>query len=123
MTVNFMDSATARFAAQGLGLALVLCIFCIQRFRWKHNQRKGKKKFGFYPTTYALGNAFQQLQLFVKPDVENILAEKLKEDAEEDDEGGTDDPAKHLERQLKRIRRGERIDRLTTILPDGDRRS
>lgn len=112
-----MDSMTAYFGMQGIALLLVLGIVCIQRFLWRRSQRSGRKRRRFYPTNYALGNAFQQLQLFVAPNTDYTIEEKLKEDAEDDDEGGPDDPAKHLERQLKRIRRGERIETLTTILP------
>jgi hypothetical protein len=75
---------------------------------------------GFYPSTYALGIAFQQIQQFVTPSMEYTIEEKLKVDAEDDDEGGPDDPAKHLERQLRRIRTGERIEVLTTLHPNGD---
>lgn len=113
-----MDSTTAYFGLQGIALLLTLCIVCIQRLLWRRNRRSGSKRRRFYPTNYALGNAFQQLQLFVAPNAEYTIEEKLKEDAEEDDDGGSDDPAKHLERQLKRIRRGERIETLTTILPE-----
>src|ERR1700739_679703 len=113
-----MDFMTACFGLQGMGLLLTLCIICIQRFLWRRNQRSGGRRRRFYPTNYGLGNAFQQLQLFVAPNTEYTIEEKLKEDAEDDDEGGSDDPAKHLERQLRRIRRGERIETLTTILQE-----
>jgi hypothetical protein len=111
-----MDYTTFCFALQGVGLALLFCIVCIQRLLWRGGQHRGKKRRRFYPTNYTMGNAFQQLQLFVAPNAEYTIEEKLKEDAEDDDEGGSDDPAKHLERQLKRIRRGERVDKLTTML-------
>jgi hypothetical protein len=118
-----MDSATALFALQGIGLVLFLCIAFAQRFLWKLGWRRREKGPRFYPTNYVLGNAFQQLQQFVAPSTEYTIEEKLKEEAEEDDDGGADDPAKNLERQLRRIRRGERVATLTTILPDCDRRS
>jgi hypothetical protein len=45
--------------------------------------------------------------------VRYLIAEKLEEPSEDD--GGDDlaDPAIHLERQLRRIRRGEQVERLT----------
>jgi hypothetical protein len=58
----------------------------------------------------------QNLQVFTRPTVAYVLEEKYDEDAEEDDDGGPDDPTAHLKRQLKRIRRGESIDTLTVRL-------
>jgi len=114
-----MDVTTFRLALQGVGLILLFCIVCLQRFLWRRGRRRSRRR--FYPTNYTMGNAFQQLQQFVAPSTEYTLEEKLKEDAEDDDEGGSDDPAKHLERQLKRIRRGERVEKLTTILSNEDK--
>jgi hypothetical protein len=102
-------------ALQGLPLLVIACAFVLKR-----NKRSSKKRRGFYPTTFALGIAFQQIQLFVAPNTEHTIAEKLREQAEHDDDGGPDDPARHLDRQLRRIRRGERIDVLTTLLPNRD---
>jgi hypothetical protein len=48
-----------------------------------------------------------------------VIEEKLDEKADEDDEGGPDDPTRHLHRQAARIRRGERLDRLTVLLRRG----
>ncbi len=63
-----------------------------------------------------MGNAFQTLQVLAQPEVQHILEEKQQEDADEDDEGDPDDPAAHLEQQLKKIRNGEKVDRLTVRL-------
>jgi hypothetical protein len=115
-----MYLATAFFALPGVVIVLCLCAFVFRRHLWRHRVRRGKKRFGFYPTTYALGLAFQMIQTFYAPNMEYTIAEKIKEEAEEDDDGGSDDPAKHLERQLKRIRRGERLDTLTARMRDSD---
>ncbi|HZD51065.1 MAG TPA: hypothetical protein VE178_20160, partial [Silvibacterium sp.] len=114
-----MKTVAVLFALQGLPIVLAFFAFIYERAGWKCRKRLGKRR-GFYPTTFALGIAFQQIQLFVAPSMDHTIAEKLKEEAEEDDEGGPDNPARHLDRQLKRIRRGERIDTLTTLLPNRD---
>jgi len=103
-------------ALQGLPLLVIACAFLLKRIGGS-----GKNRRGFYPTTFALGIALQQIQLFVAPNTEYTIAEKLREEAEHDDDGGPDDPARHLDRQLRRIRRGERLDVLTTLLPNRDR--
>ena len=43
------------------------------------------------------------------PSAKILLAEKCDEEADEDDSGDPDSPQKLLHRQLKRIRRGEKI--------------
>ena len=115
-----MKCVATLLALQGLPLMLAACAFMYQRYRWKRRRRAEKKRFGFYPTNYALGIALQQIQLFVAPSTEYTIEEKLKEKAEENDEGGPENPPRHLERQLRRIRRGERIGMLTTLLPNRD---
>jgi hypothetical protein len=115
-----MSSTAVLFALPGLPLVMIFCAFFFQHYRWKRRRRLGNKRWGFYPSTYALGIAFQQIQLFVAPNAECLISEILKEQAEEDDDRGTQDPARDLERQLRRIRRGERIDTLTTLLPNRD---
>jgi hypothetical protein len=44
-----------------------------------------------------------------------VLAEKFDDEADDDDEGDPDHPGKHLHRQLRRIRRGEKVERLTVL--------
>jgi hypothetical protein len=112
-----MKAVAVLFFLQGLPIVLALFAFIYQRARWRRKKRSGKRR-GFYPTAFALGIAFQQIQLFVAPDAKHTIQEMLKEEAEADDDGGPDDPARHLDRQLRRIRRGEQIETLTTLLPD-----
>ncbi len=94
-------------------MALFTVFFLFQRYRWRRRKRKCKSNWGFYPSSSSLGNALQQLSVFAQPQVEYVLEEKLNEDAEDDSEGGPEDPIAHLHRQAVKIRRGEKIDRLT----------
>lgn len=96
-----------------VAVIVLLCIFYLKRVRWRSKRRSGRRALGFYPSSLSLGNALQNLQVFTRPSVAYVLQEKYDEDAEEDDDGGPEDPTAHLNRQLKRIRRGERIDTLT----------
>jgi pimeloyl-ACP methyl ester carboxylesterase len=79
--------------------------------------RVGRKpKFGFQGAT-ALGNAFQQLQMFVQPRVENVVVQMVDEDADDEDAGDEAHPEaarRHLLRQAERIRRGTLEGPLTT---------
>jgi hypothetical protein len=99
-----------------VAVVVLLSIFYFKRVRWRSKRRSGRRDLGFYPRSLSLGNAMQNLQVFTRPTVAYVLEEKYDEDAEEDDDGGPDDPTAHLKRQLKRIRRGESIDTLTVRL-------
>jgi hypothetical protein len=99
-----------------VAVVVLLSIFYFKRLRWRSKRRSGRRDLGFYPRSLSLGNAMQNLQVFTRPTVAYVLEEKYDEDAEEDDDGGPDDPTAHLKRQLKRIRRGESIDTLTVRL-------
>ena len=90
----------------------LLCVFYLRRASWRRNKRLGKKRLGFYPTTFALGLAFQMVQIVYEHGPRHIIVEKLKEQAEEDDDGDPEDLTKQLNRQLRRIRRGEEVDLL-----------
>ena len=102
-----------------LGLLFLagVAMFYVQRMRWCWKTRAEKKTRGRYRGGVELGNALQTLQVFVQPRAEHVIAEMLEAPVEEDDEGAPKDPTAHLLRQGKRIRNGEEIDRLTTLLP------
>ncbi len=76
------------------------------------NQRLGRKNSGFCPSSSALGIALLFLQVFYRPSVANVVEIKQDEDVDEDDEGDPEGLTKQLNRQYKRIRRGEPVERL-----------
>jgi hypothetical protein len=94
---------------------LVIVVFCLRRFLWRQRRWRGKPDPGFFPTYTSAGNALHTLQAIAEPRVEYVIAEKLDDQADDDDEGEPNDPEKHLHRQLRSIRRGEKIERLTVL--------
>jgi biopolymer transport protein ExbB/TolQ len=62
----------------------------------------------------AIGAAFQFLSIAYRPNHAFTAKAQIvqHEDADDDEEGGPDTPQKHLHRQLRRIRRGEAVERL-----------
>jgi hypothetical protein len=103
-----------RAMLSGIALLFALVVYA-QRARWRHGQRRGKR-LRFYPTNMMLGLALQNLQVFAHPEIDHTIEQKYADAAEEDDEGDPDDPQKVLARQLRRIRNGERVDRLQVPL-------
>jgi hypothetical protein len=102
---------------RGLYCFVLACcfVFCAQRLLWRRRNRLGRRNPGFFPTYTAAGNALQALQAIAQQRAEYVLEEKFDDEADDDDEGEPCDPAKHLKWQLKRIRRGEPIERLTVL--------
>lgn len=67
---------------------------------------------GFYPSSAALGMVFLLPQMYYRPSIEHAVEARLVIDVEEDDQGDPETPAKQLDRQLKRIRRGVPVESL-----------
>ena len=110
------------FALMGLANPmtwLMIAMFYIAwlRFR-KRGHRNGKKAAHSAwlgaASEASLGAAFQFLSMAYRPNHAFIVKAQIQqqEDADEDDAGGPDTPVKHLHRQLRRIRRGEPVERL-----------
>jgi hypothetical protein len=95
-----------------LFVGVVACCFFLQRLRWKLAKHLSWLRLGFYPSAGSMGNALQQLQVFAQPETRYLVAEKLVESAEDDEEGGPEDPKRDLLRQARRIQRGQQVGRL-----------
>jgi len=54
----------------------------------------------------SVGNALQQLQATARPSIEYQIEEKLKEMADDDDQGGPDDPGSYYRRLRTKIDQG-----------------
>jgi hypothetical protein len=99
-----------------LAIIVILLHYSLRRFLWRRGRRLGKRNLGFYPTSFALGIMLQFMQVYWRPSVAYVLEEKQDEDADEDDNGDPENLKKQFDRQLKRIRRGEPVDRLVLRL-------
>lgn len=64
----------------------------------------------------ALAMGMQFLQVLYGPGASNVVEAQQEIDADEDEDGEPESPAKHLHRQLRRIRRGDSIERLIVKL-------
>ncbi len=62
----------------------------------------------------AVAAALMFLTTAYHPSLEFVTKAQIQqqEDADDDEQGGPDSPKKHLQRQLRRIRNGEPLDRL-----------
>jgi hypothetical protein len=110
-----MDFVRGIYVLNGVVILVCAGLFCLRRFLWRRRRRRGKSNPGFCPTFTSAGNALHSLQAIAQPRIQHVLEEKYDDAAEDDDEGEPVSPEKHLHRQLKRIRRGETVERLTAL--------
>lgn len=84
---------------------------------WRRSSAKnpGTRRCGiFRGATLDVGAAFLFLSAAYRPNHAFLLKARIRqvEDVDEDGQGDPDSPARHLHAQLRRIRRGEAVERL-----------
>ena len=96
----------------------LIAIMVISSWR-NHRQRQQAGKGGISSRSTSVpaigaANALQFFSLAYRPDHAFVAKAQItqEEEADEDDDGSPDTPVKHLQRQLRRIRRGQYVDRL-----------
>lgn len=92
-----------------LAIVLILIYYQLSRSVWCWRKRRGKGNPGFYPSSIALGAVLQFLAVFYRPQEAVAIEARQEADVEEDEQGETETLRKQLHRQLRRIRRGERV--------------
>ena len=103
-------------AAPFVVIAAILCLYLIRRVPWVRSTQTGRRLFGIQPSAVGLGMAFLFLQAFWRPSLSHAIEVRQKVDVEKDDDGDPEHLTKQLNRQLKRIRRGEPVDQLVLRL-------
>jgi len=112
---NFYYTSMLLASSPFIAIAVILAHYFVRRAAGKRANRRGKRRVGHFPSAAGLGMAFLFMQVFTRPSLSYVLEAKQQEQQDEDDSGDPESPAaklKHFHRQLRRIRRGEWIDRL-----------
>lgn len=73
-----------------LYVVVMLVIFFMRRKGWLP---------GGKPSTRTLGSGFLHLQSLTRPETQYVLEETDRKRKEEEDEGGPDDPTRHIKRR------------------------
>ena len=100
------------FASPFLAIVAILAHYQVRRSVWKRKKRKGERILGFFPSSAALGAAVALIAVFYRPSADFMIKAEIQERVEEDDQGDPETPEGLLSRQLRRIRRGEKVERL-----------
>ena len=112
MHVDVLSVLSLLSGAPFLLIALIVGYQQMQRVRWVRTTRVGRRLFGVQASAVGLGMAFLFLQAFWRPSISHAIEVRQEVDAEDDDGGEPETVEKRLSRQLKRIRRGEPVERL-----------
>lgn len=104
-----------------LAILAILCWHSARSLVWSRNRPRSRRALGLWSSALVLGTALQFLQLIYQPSVNHVVEAQYDDQADEDDSGDPETVAKQLNRQLKRIRRGERIDKIVLRLPNNPR--
>ena len=103
--------ASAAVAAPLLAIVLILVYYYLLRLVVTRLKPPGQRRV-FCPSSFALGMAFQFMQVYHRPSMAYVLEVKQEDQAEKDKEGGPESLIKQFHRQLQRIRRGDPVKRL-----------
>jgi hypothetical protein len=112
MHVDVLSVLSLFSIAPFLAIAAILGYYLIRRMRWLRTTGVGRRLFGVQASAVGLGMAFLFLQVFWQPSLSHAIEVRQEANVDEDDEGEPENLKKQLNRQLKRIRRGEPVDRL-----------
>jgi hypothetical protein len=112
MSAGLFYVSSLLFASPFLAIVAILAHYQLRRSAWKRKKRKGRRELGFCPSSAALGATLMFLSVFYRPSVDFAIEASQQEEVEEDDQGDPETPEGLLNRQLRRIRRGEPVERL-----------
>jgi hypothetical protein len=98
--------ASAAVSAPLLAIVLILAYYYLLRLVVMRLSPQRRRRV-FCPSAFALGMAFQFMQVYHRPSMVYVLEAKKEQQAEEEESGDPDTPLRHFHRQLRRIRQGE----------------
>ena len=100
------------FALTFVGIAVFLSR--LKMLIFKPKSPRNRRRFAILAANAALGFSFLPFAAIYRPRMIEVAKaqQRQQEDVDEDDNGGPETPMRHLLRQLRRIRHGEKIDRL-----------
>lgn len=120
MHLESLYTFVAAFPVLAMSLVGFAVIFSqLKRLIWKEKDpRRRRRGVRFSVRDTAMGFAFLPLGIIYKPNLIEAAKAQIRqaEDADEDGSGGPDSPKRHLLRQLRRIRRGEKVEFLSLRL-------
>jgi hypothetical protein len=107
--------ASAAVCAPLLAIVLILAYYYLLRLVVKRLKPQARRRV-FCPSSFALGMAFQFMQVYHRPSMVYVIEAKQEQQPEEEESGDPDTPLRYFHRQLRRIRQGEPLELLVLRL-------
>ena len=107
---NLVPSFSSVWSVVVLPALLFLPSVHMRRGSQPGRRRLARKRAGLSGYAFSIGLALQHLDGLLLHNAQPMIVQTMDED--EDEQGDSDDPRVLLHRQLRRIRRGEHVDRL-----------
>lgn len=99
-----------------LAIAAILLHSRLRRVLWQRGKNLRRPDSAFCSMAAALGAMLLFAQTFHRPSMKHVLESRQQSEVDEDDSGDPESPDRLLHRQLRRIRQGEPVERLTLRL-------
>lgn len=118
MRVNALDLIQSfAVALPVLVMSLVAIVAAFSRLKQlirNPKRSRRRRRFGIAVASIAMGSTFLPFAAIYRPSLIEVAKAQIRqqEDVDEDDNGDPETPLKHLLSQLRRIRRGERVETL-----------
>lgn len=99
-------------------VAIALACHRIKELLTNRKYHRRRRRIGVFASNAVLALTFLPLAVVYRPSLIQAAKAQIRqqEDVDEDESGDPESPFKHLLRQLRRIRRGEKVDILTLRL-------
>jgi hypothetical protein len=116
MHLEFLYVFVASFPVIAMSLVAIAVIASrLKQLIWKEKKPQGRRRrVRISVRDAAMGLAFLPLSLIYRPSLSELVKAQIRqvEDVDEDENGDPQSPTMHLLRQLRRIRRGDRVETL-----------
>ncbi len=111
--LDLMQSFAVAWPVFAMLFVAIAVAFRLLKQRIQKSQRPLKRRgFAISAANAVMGLGFLPLATIYRPNLIEVAKAQIsqREDADEDDNGDPETPLKHLHRQLRRIRRGEKVE-------------
>ncbi len=98
-----------------MSLVAIAAVFSrLKQLIWKPRRTRIRRRFTIAAAGVAMGLAFLPFAAIYRPSLIEVAKAQIRqqEDVDEDDNGDPETPLKHLLSQLRRIRKGEKVETL-----------
>lgn len=117
MHLEFLFTLISAFPAIALAfVGFAVIVSTLKQLVWPDKTvPRPRRRICFSARNVALGLAFLPFAILYQPSLAEVAKAEIRqqEDADEDDHGDPESPIRHLLRQLRRIRRGEKLETLS----------